>query len=112
MVTKRRTSTSNLVEIYGTGLNRFNITAQEFYDRDSAFRSRKYDCPNFVIAYGDEDNYTEGLYFDGDGGKAIIKNGSEVFPYGSRIELHECNYCDFDWSVIKNIFDILIEIEE
>ena len=96
-------------------LDRFNITEEEFYKRNRAFLTRKnpsYDCPNFVIAYGDEENYTEVLCFDGDDGRAIIQNGSEVFPYGSKIELHECNYCDFEWSVIKEIFDILKEIEE
>lgn len=94
-------------------LNRFDITEEDFYERNRAsiFRS-EYGSPNFVIAYGDEDNYTEVLYFDGDDGRAIIKNESEVFRYGSRIELHECNYCDFEWSVIKEIFDILKEIEE
>ena len=96
-------------------LNMFNITEKEFYGRDKAFLTRKnpsYACPNFVIAYGDEENYTKVLYFDGDDGRAIIQNGSEVFPYGSKVELYECTYCDFEWSVIKEIFDILKEIEE
>ena len=94
-------------------LNKFKITEKEFYERDKArIHSNKYDSPNFVIAYGDEENYTEVLYFDGDGGRAIIKEDSEIFLNGSRIELHECNYCDFEWSTIKKITTLIEEEAE
>jgi len=93
-------------------LDRFNITENEFYERNaSSIFNNKYDSPNFVIAYGDKDNkdsYTEVLYFDGDDGRAIITDNSEIFEEeGCRIKLHECNYCDFKWSTLDDIIYIL-----
>jgi hypothetical protein len=95
-------------------LDKFNITENEFYERNaSSISNNKYDSPNFVIAYGDEDSYTEVLYFDGDDGRAIITEDSEIFgEEGYRIKLHECTYCDFKWSTIQDIFNILQEVEE
>ena len=95
-------------------LDRFNITDNEFYERNtSSLRSNKHDSPNFVIAYGDEDSYTEVLYFDGDDGRAIISNECEIFEdEGCQIRLHECNYCDFEWSTLNDIINILQEIDE
>mgnify|MGYP003115901923 FL=1 len=94
--------------------DRFNITENEFYERNaSSIFNNKYDSPNFVIAYGDEDSYIEVLYFDGDDGRAIISNNCEIFDEeGCKIKLHECNYCDFEWSTIQDIFNILQEVEE
>ena len=96
-------------------LNRFNITEKEFYERNGAsiFNSNNYGSPNFVIAYGDEENYTEVLYFDGDDGRAIIKNNCEIFEdEGCQIKLHECGYCDFEMRTLKEIINILEEEEE
>tara|TARA_R100001463_G_C3384543_1_gene206062 strand:- start:49 stop:495 length:447 start_codon:yes stop_codon:yes gene_type:complete len=94
-------------------LNKFKITEKEFYERDKAsFHSSKYASPNFVVAYGNEENYTEVLYFDGDGGRAIIKENSELFKNGFKIKLHECNYCDFEWSTIKKINTLIKEEAE
>ena len=95
-------------------LDRFDITEKEFYERNRAsIFSSEYDSPNFVIAYGDEENYTEVLYFDGDDGRAIIKNDSEIFAEeGFQIKLHKCNYCDFEWSTFKEIITIFKEVEE
>lgn len=95
-------------------LDKFNITENEFYERNaSSISNNKYDSPNFVIAYGDEDSYTEVLYFDGDDGRAIITDNSEIFEEeGCRIKLHDCTYCDFKWSVLSDIIYILEEIEE
>ena len=95
-------------------LDKFNITEKEFYDRSLAsLRNNKYAYPNFVVSYGDRDSYTEVLYFDGDDGRAIISNNCEIFDEeGCKIKLHECNYCDFEWETIQDIFNILQEVEE
>ena len=56
---------------------------------------------------------TQVLYFDGDDGRAIISNACEIFEEeGCQIKLHECNYCDFEWETIQDIFNILQEVEE
>jgi hypothetical protein len=95
-------------------LDKFNITEDEFYERNRAsISNNKYDSPNFVVYYGDRDSYTEVLYFDGDDGRAIISNACEIFEEeGCQIKLHECNYCDFEWETIDYIFNMLQEIEE
>ena len=41
---------------------------------------------NFII--DPDSGGTTLMICDGDDGRAIIQNGSEVFPYGSKIELH------------------------
>ena len=95
-------------------LSRFEITEEEFYERNRAsiFRS-EYGSPNFVIAFGDEEHYTEVLYFDGDDGRAIIKNNCEIFEdEGCEIKLHECSYCDFETETLKEILDILEDAKE
>jgi hypothetical protein len=93
---------------------KFNINEDEFYERNTAsIFNNKYDSPNFVVSYGDRDSYTEVLYFDGDDGRAIISNNCEIFEEeGCQIKLHECNYCDFEWETIQDIFNILQEVEE
>jgi len=95
-------------------LDKFNITENEFYERNTAsIFNNKYDSPNFVVSYGDRDSYTEVLYFDGDDGRSIISNNCEIFDEeGCKIKLHECNYCDFEWATIHDIFNILQKIEE
>ena len=95
-------------------LDRFNITDNEFYERNIAsLRNNKYSYPNFVVSYGDRDSYTEVLYFDGDDGRAIISNECEIFDEeGCQIKLHECNWCDFEWSTLNEIITILQEVEE
>ena len=95
-------------------LSRFEITEEEFYERNRAsIFTSEYGYPNFVIAFGDEEHYIEVLYFDGDDGRAIISNNCEIFDEeGCQIKLHECNYCDFEWETIQDIFNILQEVEE
>ena len=95
-------------------LDKFNITDNEFYERNtSSLRNNKYGYPNFVVSYGDRDSYTEVLYFDGDDGRAIISNECEIFEdEGCKIKMHECNWCDFEWSTLNEIITILQEVEE
>tara|TARA_R100000781_G_scaffold38323_1_gene26919 strand:+ start:203 stop:565 length:363 start_codon:yes stop_codon:yes gene_type:complete len=86
---------------------RFNITEKEYADRDMAsLIPTKYDSPNYVMAKqgGDDDSYSEILYFDGDGGRAIFSTCCEIFEgFGSKMELHECGYCDFEWGTLSSI---------
>jgi hypothetical protein len=92
---------------------RFNITLKEYDERNSAglFVNSTYDYPNWVIFEGNYDHPEEYeppeiLYFDGDDGRAVIKIGCEIFDdEGVTIKLHECNYCDLKWDVVKEIID-------
>jgi hypothetical protein len=89
---------------------KFNITLKEYDELNSAGLFTN-DYPNWVIFEGNYEHPEEYespqiLYFDGDDGRAIIKIGCEIFDdEGVKIELHECNYCDLKWDIVKEIID-------
>jgi len=103
---------------------RFHITEEEFYARNKASISHnKWHYPNYVINSKEftekelindislyDEQFMEVLYFDGDDGRAIIKAHCEIFDErGCQIRLHECSYCDFEYSEILEIMHILME---
>lgn len=82
-------------------LKQFKLSKEQYYELRT---NMQYEDFLLVRDINDETAECSVLYFDSDGGVALIKHDCQVFDEaGFSIELIDCKYCDIKYEHMKEI---------
>ena len=82
----------------------FDLTEREYHEKNTCFEHSYLIKKDTWKDEGDTLGSINVLYFDGDGGVALISGDAESCENsGFRIEIIESRYCDIRWDLMSEI---------